>query len=56
MKIYAAKVEDGIVTQVQVIREGQTPDDLIIIGTENVVGIGYSYEDGKFIEPIPQEE
>lgn len=52
--IYAAEVTEGIVTRVVVVTS--ETDGLITIGTENVVGIGWSYEDGVFVPPVYVEE
>lgn len=52
--IYAAEVIDGLVIRVVVVP--QETDGLITIGTENVVGIGWTYDDGVFVPPVYVEE
>lgn len=48
--LYAAKIENGIVVNVQVVRAGYE-GDLIIIGPKNTVGIGWIYDGENFIMP-----
>lgn len=54
--IYAAKVESGIVTRVIVLPASVSPDGLVIIGPDNTVGIGWTYENGEFVAPPVEQE
>lgn len=53
--IYLAKVEDGIVTQVITAKDTVDLPDYIYIGTENIVGVGWTYEDDEFYPPVHEE-
>lgn len=54
MSVYAAWIVDGLVVRVGIFPEDDIPDDLIIIGHENNVGIGFIYDGETFIDPRPQ--
>ncbi len=54
--MYAAEVENGIVTRVVVLVEGKRGDGYVTIGPENTVGIGWLYQDGEFTSPFPEGE
>lgn len=52
MRVYAAWVEGGYVVRVGVFYEGNIPDDVIVIGEKNIVGIGWQYDGGQFVPPV----
>lgn len=51
--IYVAELKNNVVDNVTVHPEDCIIDDpnCVIIGTENTVGIGYTYENGVFMPP-----
>lgn len=50
--IYIARIEGGTVAQVIVAAEGsEAAVGWAVVGPENVVGIGWLYQDGQFIAP-----
>jgi len=54
--IYVAHITAGTVSQVTVEPDDFTPGpDQVVIGPENTVGIGWSF-DGTFSPPEPQPE
>lgn len=56
MMVYIAQIEDGIVTRVVVSPASvEPPDGWVVVGPENTVGIGWSYQDGEFAPPEPFE-
>lgn len=55
--IYVAQISDGIVTAVTVQPENYEPQPgQAVVGPDNVVGIGWSYQDGQFVAPVTEEE
>lgn len=49
---YVAQIDDGIVTRVVVSPVSiEHPEGWEVIGPDNVVGIGWSYEGGEFVPP-----
>lgn len=55
--IYAARIEDGLVAQVTVEPEEYiAPGGWAVIGPENVVGIGWSYDGTGFVSPEPEPD
>lgn len=54
---YVAKIEDGFVVQVTVEPdEFDAPDGWVVIGTENLVGIGWSFDGVRFAPPEPEPD
>lgn len=55
--IYVAQISDGIVTAVTVQPEDYVPQPgYVVVGPDNVVGIGWAYQDGQFVAPVTEEE
>ena len=55
--IYVAQIEGGIVTRVVVSPASiEHPEGWVIVGPENTVGIGWTYEDGEFVPPVYEDE
>jgi hypothetical protein len=56
MSVYAALVEDGLVVQVIVGDVDWANDRLdgVWVGSDVLVGIGWSYQDGEFVAPEPE--
>ena len=53
--IYVALVIDGVVDNVQVCEDDYIPaSGEVVIGPENVVGIGWIYQDGEFTPPLEE--
>ena len=53
--IYVALVLDGLVRCVHVCRDDYIPaSGEVVIGPENVVGIGWTYQDGEFTPPLEE--
>ena len=51
--IYVAKIEGGRVVQVIVApADYLAAEGWVVIGPENVVGMGWAYDRGQFIAPI----
>lgn len=58
---YVAQIEEGVVIRVVVSPASiHHPEGWVVIGPENTVGIGWTYQDGVFVPPItgdvPPEE
>lgn len=55
--IYVAQISDGIVTAVTVQPADYEPQPgQVVVGPDNVVGIGWAYQDGQFVAPVTEEE
>lgn len=53
--IYVALVSDGVVGHVHVCDDDYMPaTGEVVIGPENVVGIGWTYQDGEFKPPLEE--
>ncbi|QFQ87305.1 hypothetical protein F8A10_07640 [Paracoccus kondratievae] len=51
--IYVAQISDGIVTVVTVQPADYEPEQgQVVVGHDNLVGIGWSYLDGQFVAPV----
>ncbi|GLK63356.1 hypothetical protein [Paracoccus kondratievae] len=56
MTVYVAQISDGIVTAVTVKPAGYHPEPgQVVIGPDNVVGIGWAYQDGLFVAPLADD-
>lgn len=53
--IYVALVLDGLVRCVHVCGDDYIPaSGEVVVGPENVVGIGWTYQDGEFTPPLEE--
>jgi hypothetical protein len=53
--IYVALVFDGLVRRVHVCVDDYMPaSGEVVVGRENVVGIGCTYQDGEFMPPLEE--
>lgn len=54
--IYVAQISDGIVTAVTVQpADYEHEPGQVVVGPDNVVGIGWSYLDGEFVAPVTDD-
>lgn len=57
MSYYIAKIENGIVSQVVVVGDDyELAEDEALIGRENTVGIGWSFDGWQFAPPEVEVE
>lgn len=55
--VYVAQIEDGIVTRVVVSPSSiEHPEGWAVVGPENTVGIGWTYDGGAFVPPVYEDD
>ncbi|WP_273690285.1 hypothetical protein [Ketogulonicigenium vulgare] len=55
--IYAAQLnKENVVTRVEILGEGGDLGDLVMIGRDNTVGLGWAYADGQFVPPEVEDD